>query len=129
VEGTTQRDNAPTHRRYYDVGDLQSAQLKVAIAEFFAEAVGDGRVRQDAIDAGVDLDAVLAAGPEEIEIEGEGKGFTGLEIAIAVMLLQEAGDRTWDNVIHPWLVRRKQKALGPQRDGPLKDPRPPAKPE
>lgn len=102
----------PPYERIYALGELTAAELRVEVLRFFAVAGGDARVREDASDAGVDLDRALEAGPGEVRVEHVGAGFTGFEEAILVMLIQEAGDRLWDHVIHPWLQRRRENALG-----------------
>ena len=114
----------PPFELAYATAELSAKDLSALLQVFFVEAGNDKRVREDAQDADVDLDRVLAAGPGQIEVTPDDASLTGIEEAILVMLLQEAGDRLWANVVLPWLRRRRNRPVG--EEVPIKDKKAPA---
>jgi hypothetical protein len=111
---STPKPPGPPFELAYATAELSAKELSALLGVFFAKGGNDRIVREDAHDAGVDLDRVLAAGPGQIEVTPDEADLTGIEDAILVMLLQEAGDRLWANVVLPWLRRRRDRPVGEQ---------------
>lgn len=104
----------PGSQLIYKRADLTAEQLRSELRIFFAQAAADPQAREDARDAGINLDDQLAKGSDQVEAKAGDAGFTGFEEAIFIMLLQEGADRLWDNVVQPWLKRRHNRPVGDQ---------------
>jgi hypothetical protein len=99
---------------FYKRGDLSAQDLQADVQAFFELAGDDPAARQDALDAGVDLDELLGQGPTQVEVKPDSAGLTGLEEALIVMLLTPVVQSGWKDVVLPWLQRRRGRPVGEQ---------------
>lgn len=97
---------------WYETEDLTAAQLGALVRTFFDEAADDPAVAADAQDEGVDLDALLAGGSDQIDVEPGDASLTGIEETILIKLATTVATKAWKKVIVPWLGRRHAKPLG-----------------
>ncbi len=92
----------------YTRGELSAVQLQQEVATFFdALEAGDPAIEQDALAAGVTPAALAAAGPAAFRFEGRRPGLTGVEEAILLLMLDKAFDIAWEQVVRPWINRRR----------------------
>jgi hypothetical protein len=96
----------------YERGDLTAEALRTEVETFFAVASDDPAVQQDAAEAGVNLDELLAPGPDQIRVEPADAGMTGFEEAVVIMLLTPVVESAWQDVVLPWLRRRFNRPVG-----------------
>jgi hypothetical protein len=96
----------------YVVKDLDAKEVQEEIRSFFAEAASDPGAKRDANDAELDLDAILADGPDQIQAKPGEAGFGGVGEVIVIVLAKKGLETFWDKVIVPWMERQNDKPLG-----------------
>jgi hypothetical protein len=110
----------------YQRGTASATQLQEEIQAFWAELATDEDLQGEVRDAGLDPAEVEKLDTSQaIEVTQEGEGIDPLTVTIIVALAPSAVhvlDSLWDEVIVPWIRRRRgADALGKKKDKKKRD--------
>jgi hypothetical protein len=101
----------------YAAGEATPVEVQAQVEAFFDELRSDDKLRDEVAAAGVDPDELARGGPDAFTVRPESEGMDPVITPIIVGIGIHIGTKAWDEVILPWIKRRRgEDAIGDEED-------------